>query len=134
MTWCYRLATPPLGTWRVVLVGAWSWPGAARPQLIRHLYGGQSESPWTMVGTVTHTQGSYVDLQNETKSDEASTMPFARKDASGSPMMLDAYRRMFRSLRTFERMFLESDKGSEIILSPLAIYREFQLQVRDESE
>ena len=84
------------------------------PQLISSMYGGQSEAPWTMVGMVTHIQGTYV-VQEQ--------MPIA--NTTITPMMLDAYRNMFRSARVFERMFLESDNLTEIVVSPLAIYRSF---------
>lgn len=92
------------------------------PQLISSLYGGQSELSWTMVGIVTHVQGMYQQPKNiELASDPT------------NPMMLDAYRNMFRKSRFFERMFLESYDGLEIIVSPLAVYREFRLTTRSDS-
>src|SRR5947207_3404569 len=86
------------------------------PQLISSMYGGQSEAHWTMVGIVTHIQGTYTQ-QVQT--------PLVGN--SENPMMLDAYRNMFRTARVLERMFLESDSNMEIIISPIAIYREFTI-------
>ncbi len=83
------------------------------PQLINNMYGGQSAAPWTMVGIITHIQGTYI----KPKSVEIA-------QDSENPMMLDAFRNLFRGIRTFDRMFLESKVNTEIILSPLAIYRE----------
>lgn len=90
------------------------------PQLLSSLYGGQSEAPWTMVGIVTHLPGTYVAQTNKSKG----------VNNPNEPMMLDAYRNMFRTSRAFERMFLESNTETEIVVSPLAIYREFQVQVK----
>lgn len=85
------------------------------PQMLSSLYGGQSEAEWTLVGFVTHVQGAF----NKRNKRQLAADP-------NNPMMLDAYRNMFREARFFERMFLESDTGREIVVSPLAIYREYR--------
>lgn len=94
------------------------------PQLLSSLYGGQSEAPWTMVGIVTHIPGTFKDLgkNNQIEVKEPTSDP-------NNPMMLDAFRRIFRQGRFFERMFLESVQETEIVVAPLAIYREFVLPI-----
>jgi hypothetical protein len=94
------------------------------PQLMRQLFGGQSEAPWSMVGTVTHIQGTFINLS---KILENTALQQIQTDEN--PMMLDSYRLMFRQLRIIERMFIESKVYTEIIVSPIAIYREFQINI-----
>jgi hypothetical protein len=86
------------------------------PQQVSSLYGGQSVTPWTMVGIVTYVPGAYTPHQQ-----------LQLNSSPSNPMMLDAYRNLFRSSRFFERMFLESNNSIEIILTPIAVYREFKL-------
>lgn len=90
------------------------------PRLVSSMYGGQSESPWSMVGIVTHIQGTY-NIQEQITSE-------VNPD---NPMFLDNYRDMIRKSRFFERMFLESNSKQEIVMHPIAIYRDFSLQVED---
>lgn len=90
------------------------------PQTISSLYGGQSEIPWTMVGLVSNIQGTYQKQQSKP----------AKNTSTESPMMLDAYRNLFRSSRFYERTLLESDTNTEIIISPIAIYRNL-FEVKD---
>ncbi len=97
------------------------------PQLIRHWYGGQSEAPWCVVGIITHVPGTYKDLTEAATVGSQEKSSLDEHDAAANPMMLDAYRNLFRTARGFERMLLESDTATEIVVSPLAIYREFQL-------
>jgi hypothetical protein len=97
------------------------------PKLMMQLFGGQSESPWSMVGTVTHVQGTFTNLSKPSENIFKQTSQ--KLDAQENPMMLDAYRNMFRSLRVMERMFLESKIDMEIIVAPIAIYREFKITI-----
>jgi hypothetical protein len=86
-----------------------------RPDLLRALYGGYVESEWTMVGQVTYLPGVALPKTQEvlaTPSDES------------NPSMRDPFRNMFRSARVIERMFLESKRRSEVVICPIAIYRE----------
>lgn len=94
------------------------------PQLMRQLFGGQSEAPWSMVGIVTHIQGTFINL---IKTPENVAPPQTK--AEENPMMLDYYRGMFRQQRIMERMFIESKIETEIIVSPIAVYREFQITI-----
>jgi hypothetical protein len=97
------------------------------PESLRSMYGGQSETPWIMVGAITHSPSVSQNMDPQT-TDEV----FARtaQEREASPMILDAYRNMFRYARVFERMFLESDTEPEVVISPLAVYREFQIPAR----
>jgi hypothetical protein len=104
------------------------------PQLIRSLYGGQSEAPWSMVGIVTHLPGTYIALTGAAEQAQPSNLQENKKQDEDNPMMLDSYRNMFRTARVFERMFLESKSDIEIVISPLAIYREFQVQIKSEDQ
>jgi hypothetical protein len=93
--------------------------------LIRSLYGGQSEAPWTMVGMTTHVQGTYTKASPPNLEMRTRTV----EDDVNFPMMLDANRQLFRTARFFERMFLESSTGFEVVLSPIAVYQEFKISV-----
>jgi hypothetical protein len=94
------------------------------PHLMMQLFGGQSEDPWSMVGTVTHIQGTYINLTKPLQN-----IGQKQINADENPMMLDAYRNMFRQSRILERMFIESKIETEIIVSPIAIYREFKITI-----
>ena len=96
------------------------------PQLLINLYGGQSEAPWTMVGLTTHIQGTFVSQVQDATTDATDKLSQADEN---NPMMLDIMRANFRRQRVFERLFLESNEETEIIVSPLAIYREFNIHV-----
>lgn len=96
----------------------------ASPQSLLNLYGGQSEAPWTMVGLVTHVQGTYVN-QQRVESDEI--VEQEALEPSDNPMMLDNVRQNFRNQRVFDRQYLESNDDFEIIVSPVAVYREFSI-------
>ena len=89
-----------------------------QPDLLRALYGGYVESEWTMVGQITYLPG--VDLP---KTETAITS----SEPEESPSMRDPYRNMFRSARVIERMFLESKGRAEVVVCPIAIYKEAQL-------
>lgn len=106
-----------------------------KPDLLSSQYGGQSEAEWIMVGVATHVQGTFVDLrapQNEQEQEEQGDSDQGVSQDEDSPMMLDSFRGMFRQQRSFERMFLETknEGESEVVVAPLAIYREFKLNVR----
>lgn len=98
----------------------------SNPQLLINLYGGQSEVPWTMVGLTTHIQGTFVSQAGNATISVTDGLSQADEN---NPMMLDVIRVNFRQQRVFERMFLESNTETEIIMSPLAIYREFSISI-----
>jgi hypothetical protein len=92
------------------------------PDMIRALYGGAVWSPWTMVGQVTYLPGDGVAV-------DAESAIFEREEPNDpdNPSMRDPFRQMFRTSRVLERAFFESRQRTEVILSPLAVYREAEL-------
>jgi hypothetical protein len=86
-----------------------------RPDLLRALYGGYVESEWTMVGQVTYLPGVALPTSEEVQTDSTD---------ESNPSMRDPFRNMFRSARVMERMFLESKHRPEVVICPIAIYRE----------
>ena len=83
------------------------------PDLLRSLYGSSIDMPITMVGQVTHIPGL---------SQSKETSPPA--PASDKASMRDGYRGMFQASKEIDRIFLESASQVEIVMCPLAIYRQ----------
>ncbi|HEY0322437.1 MAG TPA: hypothetical protein VGC66_15890 [Pyrinomonadaceae bacterium] len=90
-----------------------------QPNLLRALYGGFVESQWTIVGQITYLPGVELPKQEEA--------PVKTGETDENPSMRDPYRNMFRSSRVIERMFLESKGRIDVVVCPLAIYREMPL-------
>ena len=90
-----------------------------QPELLRSLYGGYVESKWTMVGQVTHLPGVQLPKLGAGQA--------IINEEDPNPSMRDPYRNVFRSARVFERMFFESKERVEVVICPLAIYREIPL-------
>jgi hypothetical protein len=91
------------------------------PDLLQSLYGGFIEANWAMVGQVTYIPGVELPEANQgSVSDEIDT----------NPSMRDPYRSMFRAARVLERMFFESKERVEVIIYPLAVYREMLLPAK----
>jgi hypothetical protein len=89
------------------------------PELLRSLYGGYSVTEWTIVGQITHMPGSKPPNGPEIAADD---------NDPASPSLRDPMRAMFESARAFERLFLESKTRYEIIVQPLAVYREYKVR------
>ena len=92
-----------------------------RPEFLRSLYGVYPVAEWTMVGQVTHLPGLPEPVNTSSANNGATA------GDSGQPSMRDPFRGMFKSTSVFERMFLESDERVEVMVVPLAIYREYTL-------
>lgn len=88
------------------------------PELIRARFGTYAEGNWWVVGHVTHIPGFLVPAAVAVP-DEASE--------DDQPSMRDPIRNLARATSSFERMFLESKQRMEIVLCPVAIYREYAL-------
>lgn len=95
------------------------------PQRFRQLYGNQSNAVWVMVGTVTFIPKTFSKWSNPEGSDSEPDVPV--NEASGMTSLIDALRGITRSTRAYEQAFLESAKTFEVVILPLAIYREFPL-------
>ena len=92
-----------------------------QPNLLRSMYGTKPGAKWTMVGQVTHLPGNDAALPAPL---EELVEPSEDEDA---PSMRDPFRAMFGASGVFERMFLESRQRTEVVIAPLALYREYSL-------
>jgi len=99
------------------------------PDMLRALYGGAVWSSWTMVGQVTYLPGDGLRLDAETAS-----VGTAQAEDPNNPSMRDPFRNMFRSARILERAFFESRERIEVIMCPLAIYKEAPLPKDQDSQ
>ncbi|MCA9123867.1 MAG: hypothetical protein H6821_01015 [Planctomycetaceae bacterium] len=107
-----------------------------QPDRLRWLFGGYTDSNWTMVGHVTCIpsliEWPTADETSVTPPVEASTAAELltaqlEADASETPSLRDPFRQMFRAAGLFERMFMDSEERTEVIVCPLAIYREIEM-------
>lgn len=89
------------------------------PEFIRSLYGGEVLSKWTMVGEITYLPSLENNQDVNVDSEE-----IVKKLDDNNPSMRDPYSNIFKASRTFERMFFESQKRIEVLINPLAIFRE----------
>jgi hypothetical protein len=94
--------------------------------LLRALYGAFVESNWIMVGQPTYLPGGNISELPET----LSTQP-GDESKIETPSMRDPFRNMFRAARFLENMFLESKQRVEVIVCPLAIYREREILISE---
>lgn len=88
------------------------------PEYLRTHYGGLVESEWIMVGEIT-----FIPTENDNEDDDRTEQIELEQDEQ-NPSMRDPFRNVFAAARTFENMFFISKSRIEIIISPLAIYRE----------
>lgn len=95
-----------------------------KPDLLRMLYSGAVASEWTMVGQITYLpgDGGMVDKQFVSRNE-------SKPDDPNNPSIRDPFQKMFAASRTIERMFFESRSQIEIIVCPLAIYREGSVNI-----
>jgi hypothetical protein len=96
------------------------------PDQLNALYGGFAEAEWTIVGHVTHLPAEVMPPVVQTPAAAAGTESFTE---AAAPAMRDPYRNMFRASRGFERMFMESNERTEIVVSPIAIYRAMEVVI-----
>jgi hypothetical protein len=93
------------------------------PERLRLLYGSPTQSRWTLVGTVTHITGPAM---------SGSSSPQASTGTSGQPIdaspgaMRDVYQTMLEAVNGMENFFRETSSRVEVILLPLAIYRDLR--------
>lgn len=86
------------------------------PEMIRSLYANCSSFPWSIVGQLTYIPNGTLPTMTESKETD-----------SERPSMRDPLHNIFISQMAFERVFLESATRFELIVHPLAIYREYQI-------
>ena len=90
-----------------------------QPNLLKALYGTFAESNWIMVGQPTYLPRGKIPELGESLIGQGS-----EEVKMEAPSMRDPFRNMFRAARFLENMFLESKQRIEVIVCPLAIYRE----------
>jgi len=93
-----------------------------KPEFLRALYSGLVNMEWTMVGQITFLPLKGFKLE-EPELDLNTQNTFEKN----SPSLRDPFRNIFQGMRTFDSMFLESQQRVEILVCPLAIYREVSL-------
>jgi hypothetical protein len=86
-----------------------------KPEFLRALYSGLVNMQWTMVGQITFLPLKGFKL-------EESEVRVNTPDS-----LRDPFRAIFQGMRGFDSMFLESQQRTEILVCPLAIYREVSL-------
>ncbi len=92
------------------------------PNYLRTLYGGLVKFDWTMVGHVTFIPTHELTASENQLSSGSITSRVSHNNEK--PSLRDPYRELFHSMRDFESLFLESQERVEILVHPLAIYRE----------
>lgn len=115
-----------------------------QPSFLKALYGGYTEFEWTMVGQITYMPGgetleippmippnAQATVEQNVNNDETTEEDETEGPAAATPQiptelpsMRDPFRTVFGGLTRLERMFLESKQRVEVIMHPLAIYRE----------
>lgn len=109
------------------------------PEFLRHLYAGDSGSEWTLVGQVTHipavvnppiavgqTETVIPEIPKaDSVADEADTEANQEPAVSATPR--GAVDIMLKATRDIERGFMVNSDRFEIVVAPLAIYREATL-------
>ena len=94
-------------------------------QLLRAMYAGQKANNWVVVGQVTHMPNSYQNILEEKANPTTLTEDFTtQSDPSETGALRDAYRDIVSAYYGIEKTFYESKKLTEIIIHPIAIYRE----------
>ncbi len=93
-----------------------------RPEFLRSLYGINPVANWTMIGQITHLPGVMP------RQPQGEQPPAGSGSDSENPSMRDPFRAMFGSSGAFEKMFLESHQRTEVVIAPLAVYREYSLE------
>ncbi len=123
------------------------------PEILRLLNAGHNPSNWTMVAQVTHVpqpreetaiggQSTVTDLTSDgtgrdggiaaqTVAPGATSVDTAQgsnEQATTDMGLRDAYRNLFNAYQEIEKSFTESKNSIEIVVHPLAIYRESNIR------
>jgi hypothetical protein len=110
--------------YRAVLNTKWL---RVQPSLLRALYGLYPQCIWTLVGQVTHLPPPVTPSAPPGVASTAGESSVASPTTQTPPSMRDPYRNMFKSSSELEKMFLESHERIEVVVFPLAIYREYKV-------
>jgi hypothetical protein len=95
------------------------------PELLRALHGGYPAPNWTMVGQLTYVPVPRNGVKDPAGSAEDEEGQGVEEDSLAEPGTLrDAYRTLIASYQAMEKTFTDSEEFAEVIIWPLAIYRE----------
>jgi hypothetical protein len=98
------------------------------PDFLRALYGGYPAPDWTMVGHLTYfPDNPALELLDGPTVDSEPSLDQESTSEAEPPTMRDAYRDLLGAYRGIERTYTDSERFVEVILWPLAIYREVEL-------
>ncbi len=133
------------------------------PDYLRALFGNFIAAEWVMVGQITYVPGTKIPEVEEAEklpaTPEINTLA-TENDVSGevqtvevndplvplvermkaqaqkeeNPSLRDPVRGLFKRSAAFDKMFFESNARSELLMRPLAIYREFKVALLDSSD
>ncbi|GAB4550016.1 MAG: hypothetical protein Tsb0014_44610 [Pleurocapsa sp.] len=93
--------------------------------LLRSLYGGFAASNWTMVGQIT------LMPKPSGKTDETNIQVINELEREAKIALRDPIDDCFAAMRKLESFLVQSKQRIELIVSPLAIYRENVIKVRE---
>ena len=113
------LSSDPALAYRAVADKRWLRISAP---MLRAQYGASSIGPWTVVGQITHVPGVAPAF------DSGPSPAGGPSESEPNPSLRDPFMAMFNASLALERMFLESKMRAEIVLCPIAIYREVTLE------
>lgn len=114
-----------------------------KPDFLRMLYSGLTEFDWVMVGQITYLpdparkEGSIFNFKNETElkeiqsseEDISDALPSEGEILQNENSMRDALAGMSKITRSLDQTFMESKNSTEIVVAPLAIYRETEIEI-----
>lgn len=93
-----------------------------KPDLLRALYSGFVNMQWTMVCQIT-----FLPLKGFKLEEPEVNLNTPNTSENNPSALRDPFRAIFQGMRGFDSMFLESQQRIEILVCPLAIYREVSL-------
>lgn len=98
-----------------------------KPKFLRYLFAGHSEFDWIMIGQITHLPS--IHSIETVGAEEVSELP--ESDEVKKQTMRDTFNVMQKAIRDIDKNFLDRNDVVEIIIQPLAIYRESSVLVED---
>lgn len=116
------LPSIPYTTFRGVIDREWL---RFRPELLRSLYGGVVKSRWTMVGQITSL------LRYDIENIDFLNIGLTAEDLAKAKSIREPIRALFNRIRAMEEMLSHSALRREVVVYPLAIYREMEIAIPD---
>lgn len=97
------------------------------PERLRALYAGQKATNWVVVGQVTYIPTNISQSSSKKVVSSPTESSSLDIDPDQPKTVRDAFRQIIDAYYGIERTFAESQKIVEIIIHPLAIYREVEI-------